>query len=103
PVLRCTAQISNRSTRRPIMNLSRKFLVALTLTLITGCRSNPISKRDGYFNSGEKYLADGRYEEALIQFRNALQIDHNHVPTYLELGKLFQKTGDFQNAVASFQ
>src|SRR5688572_5548281 len=80
----------------------KSIIVLIAVILIAGC-SDPISKRDSFFKSAEEYLAAGRYEEAVIQFRNALQIDNGHVASYLGLGKVFQQTGDPQQAVTAFQ
>ena len=51
--------------------------LALGLSLLFASCSfrNPNEQKRGYLNSGEKYLAAGKFKEAAIEFQNALQID----------------------------
>src|SRR5436190_749371 len=77
-------------------------LFVIILFLMAGCQSAD-QKRDKFFKSGEKYLADKKYEEATIQLKNAIQVDHDYVPAHVALGKVFQATGDVPNAIASFR
>jgi tetratricopeptide (TPR) repeat protein len=73
------------------------------LMAVTGCSRDPKALRDKYYASGQKYLDDKRYEEASIEFRNALRIDKEHVPSYIGVAKAFQGLGDHQNAISAFQ
>jgi len=83
---------------------SVKTIIALVcLSLLAGCNRDPKAARDKYFNSAEKYFTDARYEEAAIQYRNALQQDKEHIPSYLGLARTFQKLGEHQNAIGLFR
>jgi tetratricopeptide (TPR) repeat protein len=75
----------------------------LTCIALSGCSKDPKAQRDKYYVSGQKYLEEKRYEEAAIEFRNALRIDKDHVPTYLGIAKAFQQMSDHQNAIAAYQ
>jgi tetratricopeptide (TPR) repeat protein len=75
--------------------------ILLSCSLLIGCSTNPKAARDKYFDSGMKYLEEGHYEEAIIQFRNALQVDQGHVPSYLRLAEALRKLGDHKTAVAT--
>jgi len=77
--------------------------ILLVLMALSGCSRDPKIKRDKYFASGQKYLDNKKYEEASIQFRNALRIDKEHVPSYLGIAQAFQQLGNHQNAIAAYQ
>ncbi len=86
------------------MKSSKIFLFfVVAFSLLAGCSRDPKVARDKYFNSAQQYLKDGRYEEAAIQFRNALQKDNGHIPSYLGMAKAFQQMGNHQNAVGVYQ
>ena len=83
---------------------SVKTIIALVcLSLLAGCSHDPKAARDKYFNSAQKYFADAKYDEAAIQYRNALQQDKEHVASYLGLAQTLQKLGEHQNAIGLFQ
>lgn len=85
-----------------MIRLLKTNLVFTILFLIAGCQSSD-EKRDNYFKSGEKYLAEKKFEEATIELKNAILIDDDYVPAHLALGRLFQATGDIPKAMASFR
>jgi tetratricopeptide (TPR) repeat protein len=65
----------------------------LTAAMFIGCSRDPNVRRQKYFESGQRYFDKGKYREAEIQFRNALQVDSRPFPeahyqlarTYLNL------------------
>jgi len=75
----------------------------LCLILLAGCHRDPKVVRDKYFQSGQQYFKSGRYEEAAIQFRNALQIDNEHVASYVGLASVLQQLDDHKGAIAIFR
>jgi Tfp pilus assembly protein PilF len=81
----------------------KKVLVIVLLALMAGCSKDPKVQRDKYSASGQKYLTAKKYEEAAIEFRNALRIDKAHIPSLLGIAKAFQQTGNHQDAIAVYQ
>ena len=79
------------------------ILFLIPFVILSGCSRDPMGQRDKYFASGQKYLDNKKYEEASIEFRNALRIDDGHIPSYLGIAKAFQQMGNHQGAVAAFQ
>ena len=79
------------------------FIFLLAKPCSPAAKAIPKAQRDKYFASAEKYLKDSRYEEASIEFRNALRFDKGHVPSLLGIAKAFQQMGDHQNAIGAFQ
>lgn len=82
--------------------LHHGLVLSLTLLLFS-CQGDPQAKRDAYLESGQRYFEEESYPEALIQFRNVLQIDENFVPGRLALARTFQKVNDHQSALLQFQ
>jgi tetratricopeptide (TPR) repeat protein len=81
----------------------RVLIVFICAAMFCGCSRDPKAERDKYFKSAEKYFSQSKYDEAIIQYRNALQADKGHVPSYLGMARTFQKMGNVQNAIGLFQ
>lgn len=48
-----------------------------------------IKDLDGYYRVGVKLLQDGFYEEALSQFKACLNINNMHMPSYVQIAKVY--------------
>src|SRR5208283_5677323 len=60
-------------------------LLFLGLVLLGGCTFDPDKRKLKYLNSGESYARQGKYREAAIQFRNAVQIDPKFAEGHYQL------------------
>ena len=60
----------------------------LALTLVS-CSRNPDQQKLSYLNSGNKYFAKGKYQEAVIEYRNAIQIDGKYSAAHYRLAKAY--------------
>ena len=93
---------SDRRWRRIHMSRSASFrllLACLLLTVIsTGCSRDPNVRKQKYFDSGEKYFAEGKYREAAIQYSNAVQIDSGFAQAHYKLSQVYLKLGDTNHA-----
>jgi tetratricopeptide (TPR) repeat protein len=84
--------------------MSRSVVVRLLLScsvvavLFTGCTRDPNARKQKYFDSGEKYFAEGKYREAVIQYSNAVQIDPKFAQGHDHLAQAYLKLGDTQRA-----
>jgi tetratricopeptide (TPR) repeat protein len=57
----------------------------------------------GWYNAGEFYLEQGRYEEARTMFEAARdQLPGNYAPIHLRLGRVYELLGDAPQARASY-
>jgi tetratricopeptide (TPR) repeat protein len=83
----------SRSTTVRLLILS-SFLLAL----LTGCSRDPNVRKQKFFDSGEKYFAEGRYREAAIQYANATQIDSRFAAAHYKLSQAYLKLGDSNRA-----
>jgi tetratricopeptide (TPR) repeat protein len=74
------------------------FLVALAIVAIPGCSSE--EKKARHLRKGEAYLAESRTSEAIIEFRNVLQIDPDDAQAHYQLGLAHLKAGQLKEAYA---
>jgi|HubBroStandDraft_5_1064220.scaffolds.fasta_scaffold02676_3 tetratricopeptide (TPR) repeat protein len=56
------------------------------LLLMCACYRDPNLAKQKYLQSGQRYFDKGEYGRASIQFRKALQIDHQYAEAYYRLG-----------------
>jgi tetratricopeptide (TPR) repeat protein len=79
---------------------SVRLLLACSLITITftGCSRDPNVRKQKYLDSGERYAAEGKYREAVIQFRNAIQIDSRFAQAHYDLSQAYLKVGDSNDA-----
>ncbi len=77
----------------------RLFLVGFLITaLFTGCSRDPNVRKQKFLESGDRYLSQGKYREAAIQYSNALQIDPRFAQAHYQLGQTYLKLGDSHRA-----
>jgi Tfp pilus assembly protein PilF len=73
------------------MKRSSLFRLLLVLGLfaafLTGCSRDPNVRKQKYFESGQRFFAKGQYHEAVIQFRNATEVDSNFADAHYQLAQ----------------
>ena len=101
-------QFGLNSKRSPWKFYAPLGIVALflSLTLLSGCFRDPNVRKHKYLESGQKYSAQGKEREAVIQYSNALKIDKNFAEahyalaqSYLHLGALRAAYGELMQTV----
>jgi tetratricopeptide (TPR) repeat protein len=65
----------------------------LTLALLSGCFRDPNVRKQKYLESGQRYSAEGKDREAVIQFSNALKIDKNFADAHYALAQAYAHMG----------
>ncbi len=66
------------------------------------CSSDPAVKRQQYLESGNRYFDQGKYAEAIVEYRNAIEIDATFGEARKRLGEAYARTGDDRNAFSEF-
>jgi tetratricopeptide (TPR) repeat protein len=67
-------------------------LVILAPLACQGCGWNPFGTKEEYLRRGRAFVAQGKYEDATLQFRKALQKDDKYGEAYLGYGELLVRT-----------
>src|SRR5262245_6499301 len=82
---------SPRVMRRASLSAKSLAIVALALVVVaTGaCTQSPEARKQKAVDRAESYLKDGKANEAIIELRNALQIDKDYVPALRALGHAY--------------
>jgi len=55
-------------------------MLGLFVLMLAACAQSPEAQKQKALERGETYLRKGQYNEAIIEFRNALQVDPDFVP-----------------------
>jgi len=91
-------------TTRPGEIRTRTVALALVAAavLIAGCRRDPGVAKRAYFDAANRYFAQKNYDEAIIEYRNALKYDPKFGDARYRLGQAYMRTGDAQNAFREY-
>ena len=73
--------------------------LAAVVALVAGCSDTEQAKKE-FFENGERFLKDNKYQEAIVEFRNALQQDDKYGEARLKLAEAYTATG---NAAGAFR
>ena len=79
------------------------LLSGLALLAVAGCAQSPEAKKQKAVTRGEQYMKEGKVNEAVIEFRNALQIDPDFVPAVQGLGRAYAAKSWNGDALREFQ
>ena len=85
-------------TMREMRKETRLIYTVIALILIlalTACGS----EWQEHYDLGMKYLTDGNYEEAIIEFEVAIEIDESKADAYIGLAEVYIEQGDLQKAI----
>jgi tetratricopeptide (TPR) repeat protein len=72
--------------------------LCLTISFLAGCHGDPNVRKQKYLDSGKRYTDAGKYNEAVIQFSNALKIDKSYPEAHYELAKTYMHMGQVRVA-----
>lgn len=79
-----------------------RTLLLIVATVAGGCAKDPeVAKRE-FLQSGDAYAAAGQHEEAVIEYRNALQQDPRFGAAQLKLAESYWAAGDRLSAAPAF-
>ncbi len=79
----------------------RKLLIIIDIVLIlatAGCARNSEARKRHYIDRGSSYLQQGKYQEAIIEYENAVQIDPRNSDAHYGLAQCLIKEGDWTHA-----
>ena len=80
-----------------------RWTVAVLVVLsLAGCSTDPNVRKTKYLGSGKDYARRGKYSEAVVQFRNAIDIDPKFAAAHLELARTYLALNSRSDAVHEF-
>jgi tetratricopeptide (TPR) repeat protein len=86
------------------MRVIRVFVaVAIALLALTSCNRDPNVAKRRYVESGNKYFQKGKYREAALMYRDALQKDKRFGEAHYRLGLTYFKMDNLQEGVRSMR
>lgn len=78
------------------------FLLCVLLSLTISC-SNKQEKKEAHYNKGMEYVAADNTKAAILEFRNAVQIDPKFAKARYQLALAYLKTGDANQSFQQFE
>jgi tetratricopeptide (TPR) repeat protein len=83
------------------MKTTKRLLwsMAIAVALIAACADPEVAKRQA-FESGNRYFEQGRYGDAIVEYRNAIQRDPRFGEARAKLADAYQRIGDVQASYA---
>lgn len=79
-----------------------KLLVLFLLIILCACEQKAPTWQEQY-DLGVRYLSEGNYEEAIIAFTAAIEIDPKQAPAYVGRGDAYVLSGETENNLAAAQ
>ena len=81
----------------------RSLVVILAALTLVSCSRDPNAAKKRYLENGNKYFAKGKFKEASIMYRNALQKDQRYGSAYYHLAQTDLKLGRISNALGELR
>jgi len=85
----------------------RRIFLAVSMLLVMSfslaCNRSPEVSKRRYLESGQSYAKKGKYLEARIQYRRAMQIDSNYVEAYYQLAQVNVNLDQWGEAFSALQ
>jgi tetratricopeptide (TPR) repeat protein len=83
-----------------------RFAAAAAITgclAVGACGTDPDTAKRKYERSGDRYAAQAQYQEAVIEYRNALKQDPLFSDVRVKLAAVYERLGDASNALGEYQ
>ena len=77
--------------------------LVVLLAVAAACAKDPEAAKLEYTQSGDRFVADNKLAEAVVQYRNALQIDPGSGDVRFKLAQVYARQGDLRNATQEYQ
>ena len=89
--------------KRRLIIVCALVAVGLAVTFYFLSSGSAEVKRDRYLKEGREYFAQGKVNEAVIMFKNAIKADPASAEAHHELGLASLRRGDIRGAFSGFQ
>ncbi|RME70075.1 MAG: tetratricopeptide repeat protein, partial [Chloroflexi bacterium] len=107
---------------KPVRRFDWRWLIAGTALVVIGVLGYPFwsggqtsvqptdrpasaasKSAENYFKQGNEYVQNGRWAEAVDAYRQAIALDPNFQPAYVNLGVAYYQLGQFDLAAAQYE
>ena len=80
------------------------YKIVFVLAILIGCTATQESKEDAdtYYNRGNDFVKETRYDEAISDFTRAIEINPKHADAYYDRGVVYYYKKDYQKALDDF-
>jgi tetratricopeptide (TPR) repeat protein len=78
-------------------------IAAVSLAISVSACGGADARRATHMDRGQKFFAEGNYDKARVEFRNALQITPNDADARFMNGRVAEKLGDLRSAAGMYQ
>src|SRR5438270_11702117 len=86
---------------------NRRLLIALTLGILLvsflACSRDPNVRKQKYFESGNRYFEQGKYNEAVVEFLNAVKLDPSFAKAHYQLAETYIRLQAWPDAYRELQ
>lgn len=89
-------------TMTTIYRVALASVVSVIVIFTPGCSTDPEYAKREYVKSGDRFVEEKKYAEAILQYRNALQQDSRFGEARLKLAQVYETQGDSQNATREY-
>jgi len=79
-----------------------KSAAGVFLLASIACSLNPLKERQKYLDRADNYFARSKFQEAVIEYRNAVQKDGVYAPARAKLAAAYERLGQLQEALAEY-
>ncbi len=97
----CTG-IAGTGTVRSIERLVGTLALIAMLVPIGACSKDPEAAKRDYLASGDRYVGQNKLREAVIEYKNAIEVDGRYGEARFKLGNVYERLGDAPNALREF-
>jgi tetratricopeptide (TPR) repeat protein len=73
----------------------------LVCVAVTGCRQDPAASASAFVASGDRYVENRQFKEAILEYRNALEHQPDVASTHAKLASAYEQAGEPDKALAS--
>lgn len=95
-------QFNRNWVRRWFSPATRVLATGVVGVFLFGCAKDPAVAKREYLRSGDDYAAQGKLNEAIVQYRNAVQQDPRFGDARYKLAETLIKTGNVQGAYREY-
>jgi Tfp pilus assembly protein PilF len=81
-------------------------LLALTLSIavvLGGCSASPEEKKAKHLQRAQAYFEKGQYQEAVLEYRNVVQVDPKNADAHYKLALAYLKVGGMPGLQGAFE